>query len=66
MPITREDELKQARQVWQELGNIPTDNEGCILEVFLPFSIGTYNEDIWQWIEDEWDVSVYNLMFNKI
>jgi len=44
------------------LGDIPTDEDDCIEEVFLQFLIGTNREDIWHWIEEEFDVTLGELL----
>lgn len=36
---------------WDDLGDIPVDDDGYILEPFRHFPCGTFREDIWRWFE---------------
>lgn len=57
---------KAIEKIWNELGNIPIDEDECIEEEFLHFEIGTHRETIWHWFEEEFNLSVAeDLMFNK-
>jgi len=57
---------KEARKIWDDLGNIPVNENEEIDEIFLHFPIGTNIYDIWHWFENTYDLSVHNdLMFNK-
>ncbi len=51
-----------AQQIWDQLGDVPVDEDECIDEVFLDFDKGTHREDIWHWVEETYDVSVAYLM----
>ena len=51
-----------AKSIWEDLGNIPVNDDGEIQEEFLGFQEGTDREDIWHWIEDTFNVSVVDLM----
>jgi hypothetical protein len=46
------------RSLWNELGNIPIDEDENIEEDFLHFEMGTHREEIWHWFEEEFDISV--------
>ena len=61
----REDNLNKARQVWDELTDVPMDPETeCIESDWKQFPAGTHREEIWHWIEDTYHVSVAeDLMF---
>jgi hypothetical protein len=50
-------------KTWELLSNIPVDDGGLIQEQFQFFPIDTNREDIWHWIEEEYNVSVHDLMF---
>ncbi len=51
-----------AQQIWDQLGDVPVDEDECIDGVFLDFDKGTHREDIWHWVEETYDVSVAYLM----
>lgn len=54
---------KTAEDLWQELGNVPIDDNDNIVEDFYSFPKGTCRFDIWSWFEDVFDLSVaINLM----
>mgnify|MGYP005991662643 FL=1 len=48
----------QAKKLWTQLSNIPTNDEGEIEESFQHFEAGTDREEIWGWFEEEFDLSV--------
>jgi len=48
----------ESKQLWKELGNIPTNENDEIEERFLHFDIGTNREEIWHWFEEEFNLSV--------
>ena len=50
--------LAKARELWSQLGDTTTDEDGNIDVPFLDFPEGTDREDIWAWFEIEFDVSV--------
>ena len=55
----REDNLNKAKQVWDELADVPMDPETeCIESDWNQFPAGTHREEIWHWIEDTYHVSV--------
>lgn len=54
-----------AKTLWQQLGNVPVNDDGELEEAFLHFESGTDREDIWSWFEEETQVPVYLLMFPK-
>ena len=49
--------------LWNQLGKVHVDADGMIEQEFLHFGIETDREDIWHWIEDTYDISVAELMF---
>lgn len=53
----------QVQALWEDLGNIPVNENMEIQEVFGGFTVGTSAEDIWHWFEDAFDISVHELMF---
>ena len=55
----KEDNLNKARQLWDELADVPIDPETeCIESDWKQFPAGTHREEIWHWFEDTFDVSV--------
>ena len=50
--------LIKAKALWEKLGNIPINDNSEIEERFLHFNMGTFNEDIWHWFEDEFNLSI--------
>lgn len=49
--------------LWKELSNIPINENEEIEERFLHFDIGTHREEIWHWFEEEFNISVHDLMY---
>jgi hypothetical protein len=57
---------ENAELLWEELGDIPTDENECIEEEFAGFPAGTHREEIWHWFEDTFGLSVAkDLMFKE-
>ena len=50
--------LDGAKVFWDMLGNVPTNEKAELDEDFFFFTIGTDNEDVWYWVEEEFNVSV--------
>lgn len=53
------------KEVWEKLGEVTIDEEECIRQPFLDFPIGTHREKIWHWIEEEYNVSIVNLLCRR-
>ena len=47
---------------WDELGNVPVDDDGILQESFLWWPKGTDREDIWHWFDDKYPGGVKKLM----
>lgn len=47
---------------WDELGDIPVDDDGIIQESFLWWPKGTDREDIWRWFDEKYPGGVAKLM----
>jgi hypothetical protein len=43
--------LKESKELWSQLDDVTTDEDGNIDVPFLHFPIGTDREDIWSWFE---------------
>lgn len=41
-----------AEELWEQLGDIPIDEDECIEEEFIGFQPGTSRYTIWRWFED--------------
>jgi len=54
-------ERPECQELWDELSDLPVDNNDRIEEPFLQFEIGTRREDIWHWFEFTFDVSIMDL-----
>lgn len=45
--------LQELYQLWDSLGDVPTDEDDAIEVKFLDFEKGTHREDIWRWFESQ-------------
>lgn len=63
-PVLREHgaEPKALETFWNELGDIPVDDDGIIQESFLWWPKGTDREDIWRWFDEKYPGGVVKLM----
>lgn len=53
-----------AKELWEQLGDIPVNDNGEIEEEFLHFEIGADTNEIWHYFEEEFNLSVADdLMF---
>lgn len=51
------------KDLWEEFGNIPINpNTEEIDEPWKHFLSGTHRKDIWHWFEEQFDISVAELM----
>lgn len=53
LEIDQKMELAEIYELWDELCDIPTDDNDKIEEPFLDFKPGAHREDIWHWFEDQ-------------
>ena len=56
------DNLKIARQLWEEFGDVPINDSDCILCQWRAFPKGTYRFDIWKWFEEFFEVSIAEII----
>ena len=56
--LEREKNLKMARELWEELGDVIVDDNDCIENPWRTFEAGTSRYDIWHWFESFFGVSV--------
>ncbi len=54
----KEKYTKTPQELWDELGDIPVDENDELETPFLHFEVGTDKFDIWHWFEEEFDLSV--------
>lgn len=53
----------QIEILWQQLGDIPIDDDECIDEDFDMWKKGTNRIEIWYWFDEMYKQGVYKLMF---
>lgn len=59
--------IEKLRELWQELGDIPVDDDGNTEEDFYHWKAGTDREDIWHWFGERCPNNlVEDLMFSKV
>lgn len=54
-----------ADQMWLSF-DVPIDHNGCLLMPFRDFPVGTHQETVWHWIENQYDVSIAYLMGHHV
>lgn len=55
----KQNRIIQAKPLWKEFGDIPMNPETeCIEAEWNGFPAGTHREEIWDWFEETFDVSV--------
>ena len=52
------------RKLWDELSNIPVNDNEQIEESFLDFPIGTETTEIWHWFEEKFNISLGDEMYS--
>lgn len=55
----------QIEILWQQLGDIPIDDDECIDEDLDMWKKGTNRIEIWYWFDEMYKQGVYKLMFPK-
>lgn len=50
--------LKQARELWELLGDVPVNDNEEIDEPFNGFEKGTDVHEIWHWFEETFNISI--------
>lgn len=48
--------------LWQRLGDVPVDHDGCVEEDFMGHIAGTDREEIWSWFDENYSEGVKALM----
>ena len=51
-------DLEMAKQLWEEFGDVPIDDNDCITCGWRSFEKGTNRFEIWHWFETFFKVSV--------
>ena len=49
--------------LWEQLGDIPIDENECIETDFHLWKKGTHREDIWKWFDKQYPDGVVSLMY---
>ena len=45
--------LEELQELWNQLGDIPVNNDDEIEEDFLDFPVGTDKFEIWHWFDEQ-------------
>ena len=54
-----EKNIDYIRKLWKEFGDVPMNPDTeCIEEEWNNFPIGTHREEIWDWFEETFNISV--------
>ena len=48
--------------LWERLGNVPVDDDGCLTDCFMGYETGTDREEIWHWFDECYSEGVAALM----
>ena len=56
---------EQALAVWRELGEVTITDDALTTVTFRDFPVGTPLEEIWQWFEETYDTTVYDLLYKE-
>jgi len=56
--LAEEAMLQAAKKLWEELGDVPVDEDDDLEEDWKHFPAGTNKFEVWQWFEDKFNVSV--------
>lgn len=48
--------------LWGRLGDVPVDDDGCLIDCFMGYETGIHREDIWQWFDARYSKGVVYLM----
>lgn len=59
--------MEELKKLWEDLGDIPVNDDGEIEEKFLDFEVGIDREEIWYWFEEQNpNFSVYKAMHGEL
>ena len=58
--------IEAQKVLWQELGNVPIDENECLEEDFYIWSKGTHREEVWEWFDEHYPNGVTGLMFKNV
>ena len=65
--IPMEQRDRELEELWAELSDVPfgEDEDGrlVLVDPWLHFPAGTWNEDIWRWFDERYSKGVYHLMY---
>ena len=57
--------VKLFSPIWASLGDVPIDSNGGLEEQWRHFPIGTPREEVWHWLEEEFNVSIGKVINNE-
>lgn len=63
--FTRYRQIARAKTMWRELADIPINAEDEIEQDYMHFPKGTVIYDIWHWMENNLDISIFKLQHNQ-
>ena len=46
-------DLEKLKELWKQLGNVPTNEDGELQEPFLHFESGIEAIEVWKWFEEQ-------------
>ena len=52
MKDKKQDQQKPVREMWEEFGNVPVNNDNEIEQDFYHFEKGTDRDEVWHWFEE--------------
>lgn len=65
MAIYRKYDDELLEEMWEELEDIPFDEDECIEQDWNGFSKGTDREEIWHWFDEQHSKGVYWLLYER-
>lgn len=54
---------EEIRELWQQLGDVPVNEEDEIDEDFDIWEKGTDKFEIWHWFDEKYEQGVYKLLY---
>lgn len=48
--------------LWERLSDVPVDDDGCLMDCFMIYEVGTDREEIWHWFDEHHSGGVATLM----
>lgn len=57
--------MKDYKELWEDFGNVPINDNDETEREFLHFPIGTDKTDIWYWFEEKFNIRVHDLLYKQ-